>query len=294
MISNPDLKKSSKTKILILGRGFIGTSLWFDLLDHDPILANREHVDYHDISVLRKYLFNNGIDVVINAFGFTGTPNVDEAEEKKELCWRLNTLIPLNINRLCNDLGVKYIHISSGCIFDGYDKVYDESDTPNFGLFDTSSFYSKSKHAFEYMAKDMNSKILRVRMPLCISDNPRNFIVKIKKYDNVISFVNSKTFLKDLGVVVRKIIDIKDKEFWCGQDVYNVVNSNPLSTEQMMEMMKKANYFNPNWKLVDVKDLNLAAPRSNCVLDNSKIEVIHKMRDEADVVGEALWNITGK
>lgn len=139
------LKKSSKknSKILILGRGFIGTFLWFHLLDQTPVIANTEHVNYHEIAELHTYLLNNDIGVVINASGFTGRPNVDEAEFKKELCWKLNVSSPLDINKLCNDLDVKYIHISSGCIYDGHEKVFNEDDKPNFGLFDESSFTQK-------------------------------------------------------------------------------------------------------------------------------------------------------
>lgn len=294
MISEPLSKK--KCNVLVLGQGYIGTSIALSLMfteEFNVKIASRQHVDYHDSYLLESYIEENHIDVVINAFGFTGRPNVDEAESKKELCWKLNVQIPLDICRLCNRIGVKYVHISSGCIYNGYDKVFTEEDKPNFGLFDYSSFYSKTKHAFELMSSDMHSKILRVRMPLSVDSLERNFVTKIKKYDNVISFRNSKTFLRDLEGFIKNLLSIEDEEFWLsGQDIYNVVNSNPLTTEEIMKIMWTWNYYNPNWKIVDEKDLKLAAPRSNCVLDNTKANLIYKMSSERDVIEEIVDNLS--
>lgn len=288
MISEPLLKR--KCNVLILGLGFIGTGLSVSLVFDECFnvkIANREFLDYHDKTVLKKYLFENKIDAVINTSGFTGRPNVDEAEVKKELCWHLNVTVPLMVCRVCNELGVKYLHISSGCIYDGYSKIFTEDDKPNFGLFDYSSFYSKTKHAFELMSKDLNSKILRIRMPLALNGS-RDFLTKIKNYDNLISFRNSKTSVRDLENFIITMLKIDNDEFWWerGQDIYNVVNSDPLTTEEIMEVMKKFNWYNPNWKIVNEWDLNLSAPRSNCVLCNEKANMIYKMSSEMDIVEE--------
>ena len=60
-----------------------------------------------------------------------GKPNVDEGELKKELCFELNTFGPLRVSNLCKTKNINYIHISSGCIYTGYDKCWEEDDEPN-------------------------------------------------------------------------------------------------------------------------------------------------------------------
>ena len=278
-------------KLLILGKGFIGTKLYDFLKNKYTVyIKSNAELNYHEGSALSMFLLNKDIDVVINAAGFTGRPNVDEAEEKKELCWKLNVKIPLQINKLCNRLKINYIHISSGCIYNDYDKKYLEEDVPNFGLFDDSSFYSKTKHAFELMSEDLVNKIVRIRMPIDTDgNNLRNYLVKLKNYDNLIDYKNSKTYIPDLCRFMDNLIAIEDPYFWMvQQDIYNVVNGGALTTEGVVFFMRKYGYENKNWKFVDMEELNITAPRSNCVLNNTKACDVYKMRDEGDVLEEAL------
>ena len=96
MISETLSKTILKHKtILILGNGYIGNELFKFLTveKHDVTIVDRKSLDYHDGSILWKYLINNDIGTVINTFGFTGTPNIDEAESRKDECWNLNVVL---------------------------------------------------------------------------------------------------------------------------------------------------------------------------------------------------------
>jgi len=285
-------KKAWNYNVLILGKGYIGQNVAHSLGVYNTHLKSSDDLNYHDIKVLSRFLLNNDIDLVINCSGFTGRPNVDEGEIKKELCWKLNVESPLCINRLCNGLGVRYVHISSGCIYDTYDKIYTEESNPNFGLFNVSSFYSKSKHAFETLSRCFDNKIIRIRMPITPYETQRNYLTKIKNYDNIIDKLNSKTYIPDLCNFIHNLLKHNTIGFWNGQDIYNVVNPNPLDTRTIISKMKEFGYDNPNWKFVDLKDLDIKAPRSNCVLDNTKSNIIYQMRDELEIINEALTNIT--
>ena len=130
--------------ILFLGAGYVGTELFkrANKEDNNYWLRSRQELDYSNSLELRKFILNNDISYVINCSGFTGSPNVDEGELKKKKCWYLNVLLPLKLSKICKSIGVGYIHISSGCIYSGYEKEYVEQDEPNFGLYDNSSFYS--------------------------------------------------------------------------------------------------------------------------------------------------------
>jgi len=235
--------------------------------------------------VLNRFVLNNDITHIVNCFGFTGKPNVDECELRKEECWHLNVTLPLKISQLCKQLSVKYIHISSGCVYSGYDKEFTESDIPNFGLFSESSFYSKSKHAYETM--DPYGCIVRIRMPFCNEFVDRSYLSKILKYDNLIDFRNSKTYIPDLCRFIQYFIDQNHR--WNG--IVNFVNPEALTTTEVIGILAKSGKTNPNWKFVDTKELNLLAPRSNCVLSTKKFESLFpdfKLTTEKEAIAKAL------
>lgn len=266
--------------ILVLGKGYLGNTIQKRL---ECDIKSSQELNYHNIPILNKYILNNDIKIIINCSGFTGRPNVDEAETRKEECWELNVLSPLSINRLCDDLNAKYIHISSGCIYDGYHKEWDESDTPNFGLFQNySSFYSKSKHAFEIFSKELNNIILRIRMPIGDDESNRNYLSKISKYTNLINYLNSKTYIPDLCEVIYEICfnNIKMNN----SEIINVVNPEPLTTSDVCAIMEKYGFHNSNWRFIPITELGTVANRSNCVLDSSKVNRIHQMLTETQVI----------
>jgi dTDP-4-dehydrorhamnose reductase len=251
-------------------------------------LVSANELDYHDSPLLGKYLFNNDIQVVINCSGFTGRPNIDEAEEKKELCWDLNVASPLRVNKICDKLGIGYIHVSSGCIFDGYQRDFTELDTPNFGIFsDKSSYYSKCKHIFEEISKDLRGIILRIRMPIGKDDNPRNYLTKIRNYDKLIDYPNSKTYIPDLCGVISSIIG-KHNHLFGGRKILNVVNGDPLSTKDVCNIMYRCDKGNPKWEYVGIDKIDIKTGRSNCILDSSKVNIIYPMKTEAEAIKEAL------
>lgn len=283
------------SNILILGKGYVGNHL-FDYLKNNFIVTikSAEELNYHDPKTLHKYLINNDIHVVINCSGFTGRPNIDEAERKKDLCWELNTKSPLRVNSVCNALGINYLHVSSGCIYDGYDKNWAEDDKPNYGMFrNNSSFYSKSKHAFENLSSDMDGIILRVRMPFDSKPSNRNYLIKIRNYDDLINYKNSKTYIPDFCEFVRNLL-IKKEGRWIGREIYNVVNPDALTTEQVCEIMKEYGFHNNNWKFVYFFDLPIATGRSNCVLDDTKSREIYQMKSEKDALEECFKEMLRK
>ena len=279
--------------VLIIGAGYVGTKL-FSYAKKDTanyFIYPRKKLDYGDRSVLGKFLLNNGITHVINCSGFTGRPNVDEGELRKKECWDLNVVVPLKVSKTCKELGINYIHISSGCIYSGYEKEFTEEDEPNFGLYNHSSFYSKSKHAFETL-NDYGC-IIRVRMPFCDDYHERNFITKIHKYDNLISYRNSKTYISDLCCFIEYLIDKNISANDIG--IINFVNPDAQDTKYLVDRMKVFGAENKNWKIVEIEDIDIKAPRSNCVLSMDKFNRLFPdfhVESEKDAIDMALTNMT--
>ena len=256
-------------KVLILGKGFVGAKLAAYLLKNNIDIFNisQTEINYTNERTLSTLLRDYNFTHVINCCGFTGVPNVDGCELNKEACWDLNVVVASRIDRVVNHYNKKCLHISSGCIYNGYEKEFEETDTPNFGLFNPeSSFYSKTKHAFETLIDTKRSAIFRIRMPFTGERENKNYLYKLLKYDNLISLPNSLTCIDDLNDLVFKFLNA----FKPG--IFNVVNPQSMSAEEITDVMKRFNLINPNWKFVDIKELNIIAGRSNCVLSADKLK----------------------
>lgn len=269
-----------KTNILVLGKGFVGTHL-SNLPKHFTVttLTQAEH-HYDQPDVLLDILKTRKPDFLINACGYVGSPNVDACEDDKQKCWELNVNLPVTVATMCKTLDIPYIHVSSGCIYIGYDKLYTEQDAPNFGLSsEDSSWYSKSKHASEIALKKSDAYILRIRMPFCHAAHDRNFLNKVLRYDNLIEFDNSMTSIEDFIEFIGKFLNKLKNELntlpWnrdLKPGIFNVCNPGGATIKDVVNYFKEFNTINENWNFVDISTLNMKANRSNCVLDCSKIE----------------------
>ena len=281
-----------KKKVLIVGNGYVGGYVFAQLNSNaelDVTLESKATFDYTDEFYLRDYIKEQRFDYLINAQGFTGRPNVDQAEVEKEACWKYNVQVPLMFSRVCKDLDVQPIHITSGCIFTGYDKAWSEADEPNFGVFNSAaSFYSTSKHAFESVSD--NGITIRIRMPFCDILHDRSYLTKIHKYDNLITAVNSKTYIPELVDFIECIVEEERK----GHDIVHFTNPEPLDTGGVIDLMRSFELENLNWSWVDIEELDLAAGRSNCILDTTKVkeEYGYTLSTETEALKKALGAIT--
>lgn len=256
-------------KVLILGKGFIGSKLgaFLHQKNVDIFHIAQQEIDYTRPRALTTLLKDYNFSHVINCCGYTGAPNVDGCENNKSECWKYNVVISNQIDKLVNDYNKKIIHVSSGCIYTGYEKDFTEADEPNFGIFNPhSSFYSKTKHAFETLIDKTRSTVLRIRMPVTAIKENKNYLYKLYKYDNLISFKNSITCIDDLNNLILSLINNHIP------GIFNAVNTLPITAQEIVEIFKKYNKINPNWKFIDISDLNVIANRSNCVLDTSKLK----------------------
>ena len=257
-------------KVLLLGKGFISKYIADYLLGsgHKVLNLSREEYDYHDEVKLDELLYGyegTRYDTVINTAGFTGKPNVDQCEVEKKDCLYYNSILPKEIETQCKKHNKKFIHISSGCIYTGYDKDFTEEDEPNFGVYNKeSSYYSFTKHLSELLLDTKFTNIIRIRMPIEDKLSEKNLLTKLLKYDYLIDFVNSKTDVYKLSEFVGQVV----KNFKPG--LYNAVHSNPLSTKDVVEILKEYNLINKKWTFIPYAELDIKANRSNCVLSNEK------------------------
>lgn len=258
--------------VLILGKGYVGNHLLAYLtntsLDDGPInlfCKSKKDLDYTNPEVLYNFCLSEEIETVINASGYTGSPNVDGCEDNKEDCFFYNVNVPVSIESICKSLDINFIHIGSGCIYEGNKKEFTEECTPNFGVFEKhSSFYSKTKHISELILDTNFTNIIRIRMPIESKLTKKNLLTKLINYPNLIDFVNSKTDM----VVLCEFIETVMKNFKAG--IYNAVHHSSLGTEEVTDILKEYGIKNDDWKFVPYNELKIKCNRSNCVLSNQK------------------------
>jgi|SRR5438477_2351961 len=290
--------------IILLGAsGYIGQAFVQELTRrHWPFLPlSRKQLDYSRFDLLLNFLRDRKPDFVLNAAGFTGKPNVDACETARADTLQGNTLLPLTIAQACMALGIPFGHVSSGCIYAGAHVLQDgawriekdltaprlrqlaeqnraairgfsESDEPNFSFRDPPcSFYSGSKALAEEAIAGLGDTYLwRLRIPFDAHDNPRNYLSKIQRYPKIYDNINSLSHREDF---VRVCLDLWERRAPFG--IYNATNPGFITTRQVVEMIEKILQPRRSFEFWanDEEFYRLAAktPRSNCVLDTSKL-----------------------
>src|SRR3989338_1758521 len=126
-----------KDKILILGKGYIGSRLQEEL---SCDISDRKIYSYKDAEEEIKKFHP---EILINCVGFTGKNNVDDCELDKDRAITANVFIPVILAEAALRNNIRLIHISSGCIYHydySKDTPIDETKEPDF----FELFYSRT------------------------------------------------------------------------------------------------------------------------------------------------------
>ena len=283
--------------ILVLGQtGYLGTQFINELeyrkLPYRGI--SRVDINYCNYSDLYSFLTTSdlrGYDLIINCAGYIGRPNVDACEDHKAETIEGNVVLPKMLSDICVETGyTKLMHISSGCIYNGYTKSYTEEDPPDF-CFKTNngSFYSGCKALAEDLIDKDNSYICRLRIPFDEFDNSRNYFSKLKNYDKLLNAENSISHRADF---VKACLDLYEMN--CDTGIYNVVNTGSVTTAWVTQQMAYHNIKNDFSFFQSEEEFykfGAIAPRSNCLLDNSKLLSSGvKIRDTKEAIDDSLSN----
>lgn len=222
--------------------------------------------DIADALRIASLLEEHHPDIVINAAGKTGRPNVDWCEDHKEETVRSNVLGPLVLLDECSKRKIYWVHLGSGCIYQGdkHGAGFTEEDPPNF----VGSFYSRTKAWSDQMLSEFSLLNLRLRMPFDSSNEPRNLINKLVRYSRVLDTKNSLTFIPDFLDVLDQLITKKVT------GTFNVVNPGAISPYEIMEQYKKIVDPSHSFERLTLDHLSdvTKAGRSNCILSIEKMK----------------------
>lgn len=245
---------------------------------------------------LDNLLGSTQVTAVINAAGYTGKPNVDACEEDRAECLKGNVLFAHEVAKICDKHQVPLGHVSSGCIYTGTPggRGFTELDPPNFSFRQNNcSFYSGTKALGEELLTDFNNVYTwRLRIPFDNVDSPRNYLSKLMNYKCLLEAENSISQLREF---VSATFDCIRLEVPFG--IYNVTNTGFVTTSGVVDLLKKYSFPNSEheYKFFNSEEefMKVAAktPRSNCVLDNSKLlDCGIYMSESYEAVEKALKN----
>ena len=248
---------------LVFGAGFLGTRLARDL----PA-ATLDRADICDRHAVAAAIARVRPDVVVNAAGKTGRPNVDWCEVHHDQTWRSNVVGVEVLADACAADGVHLLHLGSGCVFDGPSPSpggWREDDPPA-----PRSCYARSKHAAEQLlAGRPQVAIVRVRMPIDAAPHPRNLITKLAGYPHVIDVENSVTVVDDLIAVVAALAAGR------ATGVFHATNPGPLRHRELLARYRAVVDPGHTYQLIPADELItrslVTTPRSSCILASTRL-----------------------
>jgi dTDP-4-dehydrorhamnose reductase len=226
------MKNSTTTgdmNILIFGKGYMGNrcaQMWGQQATLSDVMVRSVDDALDEIARVQP-------DVVFNAAGIKGTPNVDWCEDHPLETIRGNTTMPLLLADACQQAGVYMLHMGSGCIFYGdsphEDRAWREDDFGN-----PRPVYSRSKWAADLVLSTLpNVGIARIRMPIDWMPAPGNLINKLASYPKVIDVENSVTIVEDMIDVFYQLLEKR------AEGIFHVTNTGTIRHRELLELYQE-------------------------------------------------------
>ncbi|MBU2523123.1 MAG: NAD-dependent epimerase/dehydratase family protein [Nanoarchaeota archaeon] len=248
-------------KTIVFGKGYLGHRI-----------SNKMDCDLTGINLLEKkeladYLDHEKPDVVINAAGKTGRPNIDWCETHKQETVEGNIIAASNLCMECSKRGIYFVHIGSGGVYNGDNngKGFNEEDEPDFY---GSQFYARTKIISEKILNEFPSLLLRIQMPLDEIPHKRNLIDKLKDYSKLINAQNSMTTIPHMLDAITYLTNKRS------QGIYNIVNPGTISASEIMTYYKEIIDPSHNFEMISLASLDnfTVGKRCNCYLNSDKLK----------------------
>lgn len=197
-------------RILVTGvKGQLGHDVVNELKKrgHTPIGVDVEEMDITDSAAVEQEMKKDALDAVIHCAAYTA---VDAAEDNREICMRVNAEGTRNIARVCRELDIKMIYISTDYVFDGEgERPWEPDDARN-----PLNVYGESKYQGELAVEEYLDKYFIVRIAWVFGVNGKNFIktmLRLAETHKELNVVNdqtgSPTYTYDLAVLVADMAE---------------------------------------------------------------------------------------
>ncbi len=270
-----------KKRVLITGsNGLVGSTIKniCDNYNYHFYFKSRKELDITIYEKIKEFLLINKINIVINCAAFT---NVNKAEKRRKLANEINNKAVNQLAKICSDLKVQLIHISTDYVFDGKKRIpYKENDKAN-----PINFYGITKLEGEKSIMRHNlKKSLIIRTSWLYAFSNKNFVTEIlKKINNnleifvTVNEFGSPTNAFDLAHTILNILPkIKNNK----TEIYHYSNDGYCSRYEFAQKIKEIIQGKSKLTALDTTDSNILRPKFSA-LDSNKI---------CDIFGIKLMN----
>lgn len=243
---------------------YIGTDIVADSKIH-PYFS----LDITDENMVRKSIIDNAPDVIVHCAAYT---QVDNAEDNKELVYRINALGTKYIADAARIINAKMVYISTDYVFNGEGTEPWKPDSKDYAPLNV---YGETKLEGEKFVSTILDKYFIVRIAWVFGENGNNFIKtmlnlseKHKELRVVNDQVGSPTYTYDLARLLIDMI-LTDKYGY-----YHVTNEGDyISWYEFAEEIFKIANRNTTVRPVSTEEYGLSKAKRpfNSRLDRSKI-----------------------
>lgn len=214
-------------KKVIIGNGKVANII----KNPEDVVLGHQQIEITDASSVYRALHKNCSPgtVVVNT---AAKISLEWCEENKMEAYRVNTLGALTIADVCHRLGLKLVHISSGCIFDGNHVLFREDDAPR-----PAAWYSRTKAWADDAIVNHGLKdylILRPRQMISPVPNDTNMLTKFLKKKELacIDEPNSVTCIEDFKEMMEHLIKVQ------ANGIFNCANTGLVSPYAIAQALK--------------------------------------------------------
>jgi dTDP-4-dehydrorhamnose reductase len=219
-------------KVVLIGNGHLGNYLKSIWTIPDELHWTREMAEL-DVDTLKRLQ----PDAIVNTAGKTDLP---WCEAHAGECFRCNVEAPIGVYRRLKaafNSRVPYIHLSSGCVWNGPyrpdKKPFGPNDPPT-----PACFYSWTKAACDALLMDEAAAplaILRPRQLYSPVRAKRNTLTKLNTYDRLLDTPNSMTSADTIARTIEVILSSTDATVWNRiMNVYERGYSSPFEVGKML------------------------------------------------------------
>tara|TARA_B100000282_G_scaffold274940_1_gene231897 strand:+ start:921 stop:1742 length:822 start_codon:yes stop_codon:yes gene_type:complete len=246
---------------LIFGNGKVPAVI----KDKDTIVLSRQECDITVLSDVVAAIEKHNPTVVINCAAKT---NLENCAVEKHTSFLVNTVGVSNILEVCSAKKIKFVHISSGCLFDGNKVLSTESTPPDPKVWYTWTKTWADQYIINYGYEDY--LILRPRQLISAKPHKSNMITKFLSFDNIgaIDEENSLTCIEDFKVWINHLIKID------ATGIFNCSNDGVVTPYEIAAAIKSS--LKPSMKVekIDYDDFlkTIENKRVNTILCNEKLK----------------------
>ena len=199
-------------RVLVTGvKGQLGHDVMNELAKrgYEGICVDVEEMDITDAEAVEKVMRKANADKVVHCAAWTA---VDAAEDQEEICRKVNAQGTENIARMCKELDLPMIYLSTDYVFDGEGTRPWEPDDERHPL----NVYGQTKYEGELAVEKYLDKYYIVRIAWVFGLNGKNFIktmLNLAKTHDTLTVVDdqtgSPTYTYDLA---RLLVDMLETD----------------------------------------------------------------------------------